>query len=221
MTANELKLDYFQIYDVGNKSAAGEVLLRGQFDVRRQKMRLALLDSFANPASKNAEPIYDPHAHLTWYIGVQPSEPVRAVILENQFGRFKIRTGTGHGLLVPTQKVEQGSRFPHGLDHFKVYRLTDVESVPKGSVKLRDQFGVSEVELQVPLFFAAPVDKRHRAKAYPVQNGRAHLLIVGITSRDLEKKIILRNQFEKRTSVVVVRSVMLAVPSIKHEWKPA
>ncbi|OLD13259.1 MAG: hypothetical protein AUJ01_15365 [Acidobacteria bacterium 13_1_40CM_3_65_5] len=79
MTANELKLDYFHIYDVGNKSAAGDVLLRGQFDVRRQKMRLALLDYFANPVSKNAEPIYDPHAHLTWYVGVQPSEPVRAV----------------------------------------------------------------------------------------------------------------------------------------------
>jgi len=82
VTANELKLDYFHIYDVGNKSAAGDVLLRGQFDVRRQKLRLALLDYFANPVSKNAEPIYDSHAHLTWYVGVQPSEPVRAVILE-------------------------------------------------------------------------------------------------------------------------------------------
>jgi len=35
VTANELKLDYFHIYDVGNQSAAGDVLLRGQFDVRR------------------------------------------------------------------------------------------------------------------------------------------------------------------------------------------
>ena len=164
MTAKELKLDYFKFYDVENREAEGDVLLRGQFDQRPQKMRLRLLDFFANPVSKNGEPLYDKNAHLAWYRGVQPPEPPRQVVLENQFGKFDIRTGTGYGLLVPTQKVEQDSVFPNELDHYKVYRLTDVESVPKGTVKLRDQFGVSEVELQVPLFFAVPVDKRHRTK---------------------------------------------------------
>ena len=32
MTAHDLALDYFQIYDVVNKEAAGEVSLRGAFD---------------------------------------------------------------------------------------------------------------------------------------------------------------------------------------------
>ena len=32
MTAKELKLDYFQIYDVANRQATGNVLLQGQFD---------------------------------------------------------------------------------------------------------------------------------------------------------------------------------------------
>jgi hypothetical protein len=111
MTAKELKLDYFKFYDVENREVDSDVLLRGQLDQRPQKMRLRLLDYFANPVSKNGEPLYDKTAHLVWYRGVQPSEPPRRVVLENQFGKFDIRTGTGYGLLVPTQKVEQGSVF--------------------------------------------------------------------------------------------------------------
>jgi hypothetical protein len=219
MTAKELRLDYFQIYDVANREATGNVSLQGQFDERPLKMGFALLDFFANAVAKNAEPIYDKNAHLTWYRGVQPPERMRAVILENQFGRFEIRTGTGYGLLVPTQKVEAGSVFPKTLDHYKVYRLVDVEKVPNVTLKLRDQFGASEARLRLPLYFAVPVRKRHDAKEYPIQNERAHLLIFGITPRDLEKKVTLRNQLTRGTSVVIVRSLMLAVPSIKHKWQ--
>jgi hypothetical protein len=220
MTASELKLDYFQIYDLENRPAAGTMVLQGQFDERRLKMQLALVDFFGNPVSKNEEPIYDTNAHLAWYRGVQPAEPMRRVILENQFGKFDIRTGTGYGILVPTQKVEPGSAFPAALDHYKVYRLVDVEQVPHATLKLRDQFGASETVLRLPLYFAVPVAKRHDAKDYPIRNKTAHLLIFSITARNVEKKITLRNQFSRGTSVNVVRSIMLAAPSLKHEWKP-
>jgi hypothetical protein len=70
MTAKELKLDYFKFYDVANREVEGDVLLRGQFDQRPQKMRLRLLDYFANPVSKNDESLYDKAAHLAWYRGV-------------------------------------------------------------------------------------------------------------------------------------------------------
>jgi hypothetical protein len=220
MTAKELKLDYFQIYDLENKPAAGNILLQGQFDEKRIKMQLALVDFFGNPVSKNGEPLYDKNAHLAWYRGVQPAEPIRRVLLENQFGRFDIRTGTGYGLLVPTQKVEPGSVFPQALDHYKVYRLVDVEQVPHGIIKLRDQFGPSETPLRIPLYFAVPVAKRHGTTNYPIHNRTAHLLIFSINVRNVQKKITLRNQFS-RSTVNLVRSIMLAVPSLKREWKPA
>jgi hypothetical protein len=140
-------------------------------------------------------------------------------VLENQFGKFDIRTGTGYGLLVPTQKVEQGSEFPKELDHYKVYRLLDVEGVPEKLLKLRDQFGSDEVKLRLPLYFAVPVLKRVGEKAYPIQNERAHLLIFSITTREIQKTIKLRNQFARGVSVKVVRSLMLGVPSLKSEWK--
>jgi len=220
MTAKELKLDYFQIYDLENKPAAGNILLQGQFDEKRIKMQLALVDFFGNPVSKNGEPLYDKNAHLAWYRGVQPAEPIRRVILENQFGKFDIRTGTGYGILVPTQKVEPGSAFPEALDHYKVYRLVDVEPVPHGIIKLRDQFGPSETPLRIPLYFAVPVAKRHGTTNYPIHNRTAHLLIFSINVRNVQKKITLRNQFS-RSTVNLVRSIMLAVPSLKREWKPA
>jgi hypothetical protein len=219
MTAKELKLDYFKFYDVENREAEGDVLLRGQFDQRPQKMRLRLLDYFANPVSKNGEALNDKNAHLAWYRGVQPPEPPRQVVLENQFGKFDIRTGTGYGLLVPTQKVEQGSEFPKELDHYKVYRLLDVEGVPDKPLKLRDQFGGDEVKLRLPLYFAVPVIKRVGEKTYPIQNERAHLLIFSITTREVQKAIKLRNQFARGASVKVIRSLMLGAPSLKLEWK--
>ncbi len=221
MTAQELGLDYFKFYDVENREAQADLLLRGQFDPRPQKMRLRLLDFFGNPVSKNGERIYNKNAHLAWYRGVQPPEPLRRVILENQFGKFDIRTGTGYGLLVPTQKIERGSVFPEKLDHYKVYRLVDVEEVPNRALKLRDQFGSDEVRPRLPLYFAVPVMKRHGDKTYPIQNDRAHLLIFSITTRELQKSIRLRNQFGRGVGVRVVRSLMLAVPSLKREWKLA
>lgn len=220
MDAMELKLDYFKIYDVEDRQAQADVLLQGQFDKRGQRMRIALLDFFANPVSKNGQPLYDKHAHLAWYRGLQAQEPMRRVVVENQFGKFDIRTGTGYGLLVPSQKVEAGSEFPKALDHYKVYRLVDVEQVPDVRLKLRDQFGAEEVALRLPMYFAVPVVKTHGDKKYPIQNERAHLLMFGITPRDAQKKIIVRNQFARRLSVAVVRSVMLAAPSLKLEWKP-
>jgi hypothetical protein len=220
MTAKELKLDYFKFYDVDNRPAEGDVFLRGQFDQRSQKMGLRLLDFFANPVSKNGEPLYDKNAHLAWYRGVQPREPRRQVVVENQFGKFDIRTGTGYGLLAPTQKLEKGSVFPDELDHYKVYRLLDVERVPGNGLTLRDQFRSEEVKLHLPLYFAVPVTKRHGDKTYPIHNTRAHLLIFSITTSELEKTIKLRNQFSRGTSVGVVRSLMLGAPSLKLEWKP-
>ena len=218
MTAKDLKLDYFKVYDVQDRRAEGDVQLRGQFDRRFQKMQLALLDFFANPVSKNGEALYDKNAHLTWYRGTQASEPIRRVTLENQFGKQTVWIASGVGLLVPTEKVERGSAFPEALDHYKLYRVADFGSVLDVSVKLKDQFGSDEGKLRVPVVLGVPVVKRHGDKEYPIRNERAHLLVFDLTPRNIQKTVRLRNQVANE-SVAVVRSAMLAVPSIKLEWK--
>lgn len=63
--------------------------------------------------------------------------------------------------------------------------------------------------------------KDHAGKDYPIQNERVHLLILSISPQDMEKKVRLQNQFIPNDVMVnVVRRVMLAVPSIEHDWKP-
>ena len=220
MTAAGFGLDYFQVYDVATKPAGAVVQARGQFDSRRQQMRLSVLECFATPVSKNGEPIHDRHAHLAWYTGVQPAEPVRRIRVENQFGAFRICTAAGRGLLVPTQKIEQGSRYPDTLDHYKVYRLTDVATVQNTTVQLRDQFGASRVKVFAPVFFAVPVAKRHDAKEFPIQNDGAHLMFFAITALDLADRptVSIWNQFDKRRSLDLLRAVILGVPSVKKEW---
>lgn len=223
MTASELRLDYFLFYDVGTKVAAGQVGVRGPFDSRRVAMHLSVLDHFATPVVKNGEPLHDRHAHLVWYRGVQPPEPARAITLKHQFGTLKIRTGVGQGLLVPTQKIGQGSQYPDALDHYKAYRLLDVDSVQKTSVSLRDEFGASRVRMLAPFYFAVPVDKRHGTKAFKTLNARAHLLIYAITTEEFDEptSITIWNQFDKRQSVSLSRAVMLAAPSVMKQWSLA
>ncbi len=220
MTATELKLDYFKVYDVENRPVKGGITLRGQFDHLPQRMELALLDLFANVASKNQQPLYDKYAHLAWYRGTQPSEPMRRVILENQFGKFEIVIGGGFGLLVPTEKIERGSALSKTLDHYKVYRVADAGQFPTAvTLSLKDQFGVEEVRLGPPRFFAVPVIKKHGTKEYPIINKQAHLLIFSITPKGIKKQLKVRNQFTNGLGILAVASIMLAVPSLKREWK--
>ncbi len=222
MTAKELKLDYFKFYDVEDRGAEGDLVLQGQFDGEKgRKMSLRLLDFFANPVSKNREPMLDKNAHLSWYRGLHPADPTRWVALDNQFGHFELHIGRARGLLVPTLKVEERSAFPEGLGHYKVYQVLDGREAPGKPVELKDQFTGEEVRLGPPLFFAVPVTKQVGKKTFPIYNKDAHLLFFPFRGRDIGKTIKLKNQFAPRgVSARVIRGVMLAAPSIKAAWKP-
>src|SRR5678816_160965 len=86
------------------------------------------------------------------YRGIQPPKPMRAVSLENQFGKFKIRTGTGYGLLVPTHNgnLEAQRRKRSATSSLPTRGSADDS---EASVSLSDQFGASEVKTDgAPLF---------------------------------------------------------------------
>lgn len=218
MNAKDLKLDYFLIYNVANQWARHSVYLQTQFDRTHDLGSLVFLDWFANPVSKNGEPMYDKKAHLASYYLYQPvSEPMRAVLLENQFGRQKILTGSPRCLLVPAMKMEKDSKFPKKLDHYKVFQVLEGEPVGR-EVKLVDQFGKSKVKIAYPYGFAAPAEKKHGGRVFPVQNKKAHLVLYKITPRKVEKSRITADQFGKH-QLNFYQSILLAVPSVKLKWK--
>ena len=218
MTAQDLKLDDFQFYDVASQILDQTILVQGQFDEALEPIRLTQLNLFANPVSKSGEELHNRDAHLIWYDVFDPiPEPTRVVVVANQFGEQKTLIGRTISFLSPTQKYEPGSKFPKELDHFKVYGVLQGEQIGK-QVTLKDQFGGNEVVVYCPVAFAVPVLKRHLQGSFDVHNREAHLVIYGITPRTLQKSVLARDQFG-RHHLHVYRSVLLAAPSKKLNWK--
>lgn len=220
MTAKELQLDYFQFYDVPNQDCGAIVGLQGQFDKQPEKARVNYINLFANPVSKNGEPIYDKNAHLTWYDIYDPSpDPTRVINYENQFGKGQLYTGRSYALLTPTWKLEKGSSFPEKLDHYKVYQVLHAEPVNK-SVKLKDQFGSREARVFYPRFFAVPVKKWAEGQTWGIHNEQAHLVLYIVQPGPASKTVRTRDQFGSRVQHAM-RSVLLGAPSVKLDWKEA
>lgn len=218
MTAQELKLDYFNIYDVANQQAGYVVGLQGQFDKDPEQVQLTYLNFFGNPASKNGEPMHDKNAHLTWYNIMDPTpDPTREVVFQDQFGKQEIYIGRAYGLLVPTWKIEPGSAFPKTLDHYKVYQILHGEPVMK-DVTLEDQFGKMAVKVYYPMFFAVPVKKWYQGQTFGINNADAHLVIYRTYPNTVQKTIRTRDQFSNRIQNVF-RSVLLGSPCKKLDWK--
>lgn len=221
MNAQDLRLDYFLLYEVARQSVRESVALKGQFDKEPERGKLLFLDRFANPISKNGEDFYDENAHLTcYYLYESMPEPTRVVVLENQFGEQKFLIGNGFGLLAPAMKtLERESVFPEKLDHYKVYEVLEGEPL-NAVVPFRDQFRSAEVRVTYPHGFAVPVEKEHEGKAFPIQNERAHLTLYKVGVSRMSRVIQVRDQFG-RYILRVERSALLAVPGLKHEWQEA
>ena len=215
-----LKLDHFKFYTVDPVDARESVSVMGQFDKDSVPARLTAIALFGNPVSKDGGKLINPMAHLTWYKLIQRlAEPKRAVEFENQFGRQEILIGKPVALLVPTEKVERGSKFPEGLDHYKVYEV--LESRPlRRKVTLKDQFGGEEgITIGKTSFFAVPVMKKHGDKVHKIVNEKGHLTIYALAPKKpykLTKET--SDQFGKH-KLAIVESAMLALPTVKLAWK--
>jgi len=232
MNAQDLRLDYFKIYDVvEDRTVDYSVALQGQFDKERKiAARLLFLGCFANPVSKNGEPFYNPNAHLTWYQLYQPKlrwHPTRRVLVENQFGKQEIRIGgpldlfrgRQPALLAPAQKGDEG-RFPARLDHFKLYFVVEGKPLDNEIVTLQDQFGSEEVTVTDLVAFGTPVKKEYKGKVSPIHNEEAHLMIYRITpqSPPSVESVAVLDQFD-RHHLDLGDSLGLAVPSVKLKWE--
>lgn len=216
--ASDLRLDYFKFYDVSNQDLFWKVKLMGQFDSDSEWAKLDFLTAFANPASKNEEPLYDKHSHLNWYyLRELVPDPVRVVKVSNQFGEAKLLIGSAFAFLVPTHKIRPGSEPPKHLDHFKVYKVIDASSSPQKVVVLEDQFLTEKVEVGYPFAFAVPVFKKYHDVFVDVQNRDAHLVIYKITPRRFGKIIRVKDQFD-RYELKTQYSFALGAPSKKLKW---
>jgi hypothetical protein len=215
-----LKLDHFKFYKVEPVATKADVSVQGQFDKDSVPVTLPEITMFGNPVSKDGGRLINPQAHLTWYKSLQRlAEPKRAVEFENQFGTQEALLGKPVALLVPTEKVEEGSRFPEGLDHYKIYEVLEARPL-KRKVTLKDQFGAEEgVTIGKTMYFGVPVMKRHGDRLTKIVNEKGHLTIYGLSPPKPYKLVKeTADQFGKH-KLSVLESALLVLPTVKIAWK--
>jgi hypothetical protein len=99
------------------------------------------------------------------------------------------------------------------LNHFQCYSVDPGTRFKTRTVGLVDQFGKSKALVSQLNALCAPVRKNGSI----IRNGRAHLACYPITRRPAfrSRRVVITNQFEKGTRVIVARPVQLCLPSGK------
>ena len=127
---------------------------------------LKKLKRICAPSDKNGE---DPTAasdpdHLGVYTIKQTSprfQPIKGVVVENQFGVQTMNVVKPDRLLVPTAKSLTGPvPLPgsFGVDHFKCYKVAYVKLRAVG-IHTEDQFGAQSIDIKKPTHLCVPADK--------------------------------------------------------------
>jgi hypothetical protein len=215
--APQLPLDHFLVYRINPINVNFGAWFRGQFDNNWISHPLTNYTRFLNPVDKNNEGIFDPFRHLNWYdIAQQMQEPNRQVEVENQFGFQEMQLGQPVAVLIPCEKIEPGSQFPAGLDHYKVYKASGFPV--QRDVQLRDQFGQYGSIVYEPVYFAVPVEKRHNGKYFPINNPSEHLVFYRLDPMPANHARPTRDQFGN-LPMSTISTELLGVPTIKLGWQ--
>ena len=210
-------LEHFQCYKLDKqKFKQRRVTLNDQF--KNTKTKVKSRKELCNPAKKNKEPFTNKRAHLTRYkIDGKPLNTT--VATHNQFGSQRFLVKKPKLLMVPTEKQERGGKrkpIRTDTDHFQCYSIKaqggirSVDGKPK-RVTVKDQFRKKGVKVKDPKLLCTPVDKNDEGLLHPVR----HLLCYAIKTKDLSKRVTIRNQFENK-GVRVEDPKELCVPTLKQ-----
>jgi len=146
-------------------SVTDTVLVIDQFGAYRPDS--LTMDRYGVPVLKNGEGVVDPLRFHTWWLMHPPNpEPIRSVLLDNQFGTQELTVGDGRYLLLPALKNDTNNDPPRA-NHYECY---DADGPPVDVlVSLNDQFGGHEAFVTRPLFFCNPAEKRHGDEIYQIE----------------------------------------------------
>lgn len=145
------------------------VVLADQFGIHQQPG--LVLEWFDTPVQKDQEPIFDPNLHHTWW-RIDNPEPVRDVLVDNQFGPQSLTVRNGEYLLAPALKQVPGGD-PPLANHYECYQA---QGPPVDRpVVLTDQFGTYTATVRFPVQFCNPVEKTHEGVVYPPVDPEIHL----------------------------------------------
>ena len=112
-----------------------------------------------------------------------------------------------------SRKATRSSELSFRINHFQCYGVDPGSAFKPRTVTLVDQFGRSKAVASQLTALCAPV----RKNGGTVRNARAHLVCYPINRKPAfrSRKVVITNQFEKGTRLVVVRPTQLCVPTGK------
>jgi hypothetical protein len=113
-----------------------------------------------------------------------------------------------------TAEAQSPGKNPQGVNpaHYQCYKIPDAQQFKEQSVRLRDQFQVSEAKVLKPVLLCAPVSKNGQA----VRDPRTHLLCYEEEGgKPVDKKAVIANQFGN-LEVAIGAPALLCVPSLKR-----
>ena len=214
-----LTINHFSVYLIGDAAPPIGVPLTLVDQFETSDHLLGGLEFFAVPVNKNAEGIPDPFTHLNWWkltTGIE--DPIRRVVVQNQFGDYTLDVFNAEYLLAPSLKNNSGGDpIPDTHDHYKCYEVVGDDVV--FGAQIQDQFGFGSEDLFRPAYLCNPAEKiLADGTSFPVTKPEEHLVCywVNPTPTSQPPLVITQDQFGI-WPVEVTQRVMLCVPSLKDQ----
>jgi hypothetical protein len=184
-----------------------DVLLQDQFDPIDVQHTVTKPVWHCNPASKDAEPLYEETGHLKCY-KMKPQKQKQIVTVRNQFGMSTVETKKSQMLCLPTEKDSGGP--PETLDDYQCYNAKFSPKFAKRDVTMLDQWQTVSGQVKKPQFLCNPVSLDGGGIANPLR----HLTCYSFKAPKFQQSATLANEFGDET-VLVKKPVAVCVPSSK------
>jgi hypothetical protein len=164
-------------------------------------------------------------AHLACFPMQAPKQPMKKVLVTNQFGQATLFTNQPNLFCVPSWKSLTGPpnkspSTPPRLNHFTCYQVDSSGQAykPPAGLRLQDEFTKKSVPVQVnpvPSELCLPTEKIVGKKTYPIINPSLHLLCFAVSKTPIRNPVWDENQFGT-AKMTIKATKFLCLPSTKR-----
>lgn len=163
-------------------------------------------------------PITNANGHLVCFSIKEPTQPVPAINVANQFGKGTLFPAQPSLLCLPTWKslkkppVEHTPQ-PPGLDHFTCYPVKSQGHFVVPPLALQDEFGKSKPDVKnIPTLLCLPTKKVIGKKTFKILHPKNVLVCFPVGPTPIKNPVFVLNQFGHAT-VTIKKSTLLCLPS--------
>ncbi|NND75879.1 MAG: hypothetical protein HKN44_12815 [Ilumatobacter sp.] len=217
------EINHYLVYQVEGGKASADIELTSNFDASTINATVGDVSYFANPCDKRhgnlRTRIEDAHAHYAWHSLTADPEPERKLRGGTQFGTLRMTLEQPVGLLVPAEKVEDGSQLSSDIGHYKIYRVGQCTE-PEDSVDLRDQFGQLTTVLQGAKYLGVPTAKTHDGTEYPADADDPYLTFYAVDETHPGEQRQVIDQFGDY-ELDFLCTTFVGVPTVVSGWQEA